>query len=86
MLVVVGDDVAMQDNGATALIVASENGHAEVVRVLLASGAAVNQSRTVSMCGMTGVLRTTECVIGYFERSEGVGSDCAMAIGCCWWR
>ena len=60
MLVDGGDDVAMQDNGMTALIVASENGHAEVVGALLASDAAVNQGRTVSMCGVTDLLQTTE--------------------------
>ena len=56
MLVVGGDDVAMQDDGVTALIVASRNGHAVVVEALLASGAAVNQGRTVSICGMMRVL------------------------------
>ena len=52
LLVVCGDDVVMQDDGMTALWTASKNGHADVVRALLASGAAVNQSRTVSMCGV----------------------------------
>ena len=37
-LVVCDDDVAMQDEGATALWIASQNGHAEVVAALLASG------------------------------------------------
>ena len=60
MLVVCGDDVVMQDDGMTALWTASKNGHADVVRALLASGAAVNQSRTVSMCDMMGVLQRTE--------------------------
>ena len=58
MLVVCGDDVAMQDDGTTALIAASENGHAEVVRALLVSGAAVNQGRTVSMRGVFGKTTT----------------------------
>ena len=44
----------MQDDGVTALIVASQSGHAEVVRELLVSGAAVNQGRTVSICCMLG--------------------------------
>ena len=60
MVVVGGADVAMQDNGATALWVASAHGHAVVVGALLASGAAVNQGTTVSMCGVMGVLQTTE--------------------------
>ena len=85
LAVVGGDDVAMQDNGATALIVASAHGHVEVVGALLGSGAAVSQGRTVSMCGMTRVLQTTECVSGYFELSEGVGDVCAVVIAG-WWR
>ena len=49
----VGDGgVAMQDDGVTALIVASQSGHAEVVGALLESGAAVNQGRTVSPDGV----------------------------------
>ena len=78
--------MAVQDDGVTALMMASKNGHADVVRALLNSGAAVNQSRTVSMCGMMRVLQTTECVSGYFELSEGVGRDCALMIAGCWWR
>ena len=49
MIIVGGDDVAMQGDGTTALIVASGSGHADVVATLLMSGAAVNQGRTVSM-------------------------------------
>ena len=56
-LVVCDDDVAMQDEGATALWIASQNGHAEVVAALLASGANVNQGRTVSMCGVLGLVQ-----------------------------
>ena len=37
-----------QDDGATPLWIASQNGHDLVVRTLLASGAIVNQSTTVS--------------------------------------
>ena len=57
----------------TALIVASANGHAEVVGALLVSGAAVNQGRTVSMCGVRKVVHTTERVFmfGQFELREG---------------
>ena len=44
----------LQDDGATPLYVASQEGHDAVVTELLASGAAVNQARTVGV----GVLRT----------------------------
>ena len=37
----------LQDTGATPLYVASQEGHDVVVTALLASGAAVNQARTV---------------------------------------
>ena len=41
----------LQDDGATPLYVASQEGHDAVVTALLASGAAVNQARTVGvMC------------------------------------
>ena len=59
------DDVAMQEDGPTALVVASANGHAEVVAELLASGAAVNQGTTVSMCGV--VRRRDVRVFGLFD-------------------
>ena len=55
--------MTVQDDGMTALWIASGKGHAEVVRVLLASGAAVNQGRTVSMCGVMRVLQATEWVV-----------------------
>ena len=46
--------MAVQDTGSTALVVASANGHTEVVESLLASGADVNQDRTVSMIWLSG--------------------------------
>ena len=62
--VVGGDDAWMQDDGATALIAASANGHAEVVGALLASGANVNQVTTVSIFwrGGHGEKRDNVCV------------------------
>ena len=73
--------MVMQDNGATALIVASQSGHAEVVKVLLASDAAVNQGRTVSI---TDLLQTTERVfmLGQFELREG--STDRLWVDDCW--
>ena len=50
-------DVVMQ-GGATALLMASWHGHAEVVGALLASGAAVNQGTSVSIGAR--VLQTME--------------------------
>ena len=41
--------VNMQVDGATPLLAASEAGHVEVVRLLLAAGAHVNQSKTVGL-------------------------------------
>ena len=61
-----------QDTGTTALWVASANGHADVVRALLASGAAVNQGRTVSMC--VGGGNDESNTIAYF--SQDVGKVC----------
>ena len=50
----------LQDTGATPLYVASQEGHDAVVAALLASGAAVNQARTVGV----GVLSMgMECVL-----------------------
>jgi hypothetical protein len=37
--------VVRQSNGDTPLYAASENGHVEVVRALVAAGAAVNQAK-----------------------------------------
>ena len=46
----VGDgDVGMQDDGTTALWIASANDHISIVAALLASGANVNQGTTVSI-------------------------------------
>ena len=42
----------LQDVGTTSLHIASREGHDAVVRTLLASGAAVNQTRTVSGCSV----------------------------------
>ena len=39
----------MQDDGATPLYIACYGGHGAVVTALLASGAAVNQARTVGV-------------------------------------
>ena len=47
----------LQDNGATALHLASFEGHEAVVRMLLASGAAASQARTVSSWLMVHVHR-----------------------------
>ena len=61
------DDVTMQDVGATALIVASQNGHIEIARALLESGANVNQGRTVSIVRSDGRGeddRISLCVVG----------------------
>ena len=56
--------MAVQNDGTTALIVASANGHAPVVQTLLASGANVNQGRTVSMFWLGEDDRTILCVFG----------------------
>ena len=42
----------LQDVGTTSLHIASREGHDAVVRTLLASGAALNQTRTVSGCSV----------------------------------
>ena len=49
----------MQDDGTTALWIASANGHADVVGALVASGANVNQGRMVSGCGVVGEVKST---------------------------
>ena len=64
--------VAIQDNGVTALWIASGKGHAEIVRMLLASSAAVNQGRTVSKC--VGGGNDESNTIAYF--SQDVGNVC----------
>ena len=64
--------MATQDDGVTALILASKNGHAGVVGALLASDAAVNQGRTVSMC--VGGGNDESNTIAYF--SQDVGKVC----------
>ena len=40
-----------QTNGATPLLIASHNGHVEVVRALVGAGAAVNQATVRDGCG-----------------------------------
>ena len=62
--------MAVQNDGTTALIVASANGHAPVVQTLLASGANVNQGRTVSMFWLGEDDRTILCVLGSLSFSE----------------
>ena len=42
------NSLCLQDNNATPLLVASENGHEAIVRVLVSSRAIVNDSHSVS--------------------------------------
>ena len=43
------DPLVLQDCGTTPLYIASQEGHEAAVAALLASGAAVNQARTVGV-------------------------------------
>ena len=57
-----------QDEGSTPLVIACQNGHGEVVKTLLASGAAVNHVTTVSPA------HRREAVV---DRSDRLGYCCA---------
>ena len=48
-----------QTDGATPLLIASENGHVEVVRALVGASAAVNQAKVRVVCG--GALCSVAC-------------------------
>ena len=65
-----------QGSGATALFVASEQGHDAVVRTLLASGAAVNQATTVGRLSCSVYV----VYIGVVELSERTRPTCMSRV------
>ena len=56
---------AAQTSGATPLLMASQNGHVEVVRVLVGAGASVNQAKVRDDFGLW-------CSCNTWSRTENV--------------